>query len=65
MHAHDEHLLVVAAIPHADAAALGQVRVHPPHEVVVELLVVRRLVREHLRTDRIAMAVAGYSSSYC
>ena len=38
VHAHDEHLLVVAAVEDADAAALGQRALHAPQEVVIELL---------------------------
>ncbi len=36
--AHDEHVLVVAAVEHADLALGGRVAMDPPQEVVTELL---------------------------
>ena len=43
VHAHDQRLLVVAAVEDADAAALGQALHAAPEVVVVEILAGRRL----------------------
>src|ERR1019366_3857455 len=49
----DQHLLVVAAVEDADAAALGQVTGAAPEEIVLQFLWAWMLEAEHLATLRI------------
>ena len=51
--ADDEHFLVVGAVEHADASALGQPDRGAPQEIVIELLGRRRLEREDLDALRV------------
>ena len=56
VHAHDEHLLVVAAIEDRDAAALRQLRRRAPEEIVRELAFARLLERRDVQTARVHAA---------
>ena len=53
MHAHHEHLFVVAPVEDADAAALGQGLHAAPHEIVIEILRRRGLERGDLHALRV------------
>ena len=53
LHPHDEHVLVVAPVEHADLAVGRRVTVDPPEEVVGELLLARHAERRDPHSGRV------------